>query len=87
MRGSRAKRLRLLVAGLDMSDTPTYDSIEFKRKYKYLKMLPSGKTKEVKGEYPVRTIFLVKCKRAAYRRLKRLPKQQQDNLLKLVAGM
>ncbi len=88
MNGKRAKQLRKLVAGFDdLSDTAKYDSIEFKRPYTFLKTDALGRSEEVKSSYPVRTIFLVKCKRAAYKRLKRKDRAFQNQMLTLVQSM
>ena len=87
MNGKRAKRLRRLVAGFDMSDTPKYDAIEFKRPYTYMKMNADGTSEKVHSNYPVRTIFLVKCKRAAYKRLKRKSRAFQNQMLTLVQSV
>ena len=84
MRGKRAKLIRKLVDGLDKTDHAQYDEVRFMRKRR--KYAADG-TYELVDHYPVRTLFLVKCKRAAYQRFKRLPKPQQDNLLKLVQSM
>ena len=84
MNGKRAKRLRLLVAGLDLSDTPKYDEMRFMRKRREYK---ADGTYEMVDHHPVRTLFLVKCKRAVYRRLKRKPKQFQNDMLKLVQSV
>ena len=84
MNGKRAKQMRKLVAGLDMSDTPKYDEIRFMRKKR--KYAADG-TYELVDDYPVRTLFLVKCKRGAYQRLKKQPRDAQDRLLQLVAGL
>ncbi len=84
MNGRRSKLMRKLVAGLDMSDTAKYDEIRFTRKKRVYHA--DGTHHEV-DDYPVRTLFLVKCKRAAYQRLKKLPKGQQDRMLQLVAGL
>jgi len=84
MRGKRAKQMRKLVEGLDKSDHAQYDEVRFMRKRR--KYEADG-TYELVDHYPVRTLFLVKCKRAVYQRLKKLPKLEQNNLLKLVQGM
>lgn len=84
MNGKRAKQMRKLVAGLDMSDTPLYNEVRFMRKKR---VYHADGTQHEVDDYPVRTLFLVKCKRGAYQRLKKLPKDEQDSLLKLVEGI
>ena len=81
MNGLRAKRLRKVVAGLDKPDAPHYSDIKFWRKRR--KYAEDG-TFTLVNHYQVRTLFLTKCKRAVYLRLKRSPREFQDNLLKLV---
>lgn len=86
MRGSRAKKLRKLVDGFDMP-THNYMDIKFNRKYMRRVYKADGTYDSVPDTYPVRTIFLAKCKRAAYRRLKRKPVEFQNRMLTLLQGM
>lgn len=86
MRGSRAKKLRKLVEGFDMP-THNYMDIKFQRKYMKRVYKADGTYDLVPGTFPVRTIFLATCKRAAYRRLKRKPREFQDRMLTLIQGM
>lgn len=78
MNNARAKKMRRVVAGLDLSDTPKYDEVRFMRKRRVY--AADGTYTEV-DHYPVRILFLVKCKRAAYQRLKNRPRDMQDNLI------
>lgn len=84
MNGKRAKLMRKICKGLDMSDEPKYDEVRFMRKKR---VYHADGTYHNVDDYPVRTLFLVKCKRAAYQRLKRLPRSQQEGVLKLAASL
>lgn len=82
MNQKRAKKMRRAIRTVGYGERSRYDEVRFERTYTYRKLLPNGKTEQVTGTYPVRTLFLVKCERAVYRRLKRRPRDVQDSLVK-----
>lgn len=87
MNNKRAKLLRRMVKTLGHSPTPRYDEVRFTRKFDYLKRMPNGTHQLTQGEYPVRTLFLVKCQRAVYRRLKRKSFREQNQIINTIRGL
>ena len=83
MNNKRAKKLRKLVAGFDLP-THHYMDVKFNRSFVRRSYNKDGKYILVPDKYPVRTIFLAKCKRAAYLRLKRKPREFQNQMMTLL---
>ena len=86
MNNKRAKKLRKIgysIAVGDAEDFPThyYMDKQFMRKSRVY--AADGTYKEV-DSYPVRTIFLAKCKRIYYKRIKKKDREFQDALIKLL---
>lgn len=84
MNQKRAKKLRRAVRTLKMDTVPRYDQVVFNRKYFYREYNADGTYEMKESTYPVRTLYLVKCERAVYRRLKRKPYHVQEDIMRLM---
>lgn len=86
MNQKRAKRLRraISVISAGKSSTPLYADIKYTKEFERYSLDEKGKTVITEVPYQVRTLFLIKCQRADYQRLKSKDRQFQDSVMKMV---